>query len=44
MKWLDKERDSIIKRWKNNEVSLVDAARELTQLGFANAWAILEKM
>lgn len=42
MKWLDKKKNEILRKWKNNEISLRDAVSELSDLGYANAWAILE--
>ena len=39
--------DDLIRRWKANEISLVDAANELHNLGvfkFEQAWKYLERV
>jgi len=43
--WWQRRHDEIIRRWKDNEISLVDGARALCDLGFNPnaAWATLEK-
>lgn len=43
--FVKQRRDEIIRRWRNNEISLIEGARELVSLGYPplTAWAILEK-
>jgi len=43
--YLAKKRDEVLRKWKKNEISLVDAARELVDLGMTpeQAWALLER-
>lgn len=45
MRWLIKQRKEVIRKWKNNEISMADAALELHQLGIPalTAWDILAR-
>jgi len=45
MKWLDKKVADVFRRWRNNDVSLVAAARELAALGYGPeaAWDALQR-
>lgn len=40
-----KKRDAVLRRWRENQISLVDAAAALCALGFPplEAWALLER-
>jgi hypothetical protein len=42
-RWLQKKRDEILKRWRDNEVSYAAAAAELFDLGVANPYRLLER-
>lgn len=43
MNWLDKKRDEVLRKWRNNEVSMADAVTELVWLGYTpnQAWSLL---
>lgn len=44
IKWLTKKRLEILKQWKDNQISLEEAARALVDLGYSpeSAHSILE--
>lgn len=45
MRWLRKLCNDILRRWKNNELTLADAATLLVETGLTpeNAWDILQR-
>jgi hypothetical protein len=45
MKWLQKKRAEILRRWRNNDISLAEAAALLHQTGIGPlaAWNMLQR-